>query len=118
MSSKSVLSLYILSLKQLLFRSLKSVLSLFTLLLKHLLFRLLNSKSVLSQLRILSFKHKWFKQLLCEWKDINSDNTDLVDLNNKCLNGGFNSDHIDIGDLNNKCLNESIFNNDKTGIVL
>jgi hypothetical protein len=41
----------ILSLKQLLFRSLKSVLSLFTLLLKHLLFKLLNSKSVLSQLR-------------------------------------------------------------------
>jgi hypothetical protein len=72
--------------------TLKSVLSLFTLLLKHLLFKLLNSKSVLSQLRILSFN----------------------DLNNKCLNGGFNSDHNDIGDLNNKCLNESIFNNDKT----
>jgi hypothetical protein len=47
-------------------------------------------------------------------ESINSDNTDLVDLNNKCLNGGFNRDHIDIGDLNNKCLNESILNCDKT----
>jgi hypothetical protein len=112
-SPKSVLSLYILSLKQLLFRSLKTVLSLFTS--DHIDIGDLNNKCLNENI----FNNKTdfdYLNYTCLNESIYGDNNDLVESNNKCLNESIlNCDKTDFefSNLNNKCLSKSV-NSDNT----